>query len=115
MPGNAVAWAVVVGAVRRSFVIGGEVVAEAAAAAVAGCNSAADWSIKLRNLWALTVRARRSTVDWRTACVCCVCVYPRDRVFSTVRRIRPPPPPSLQCRVYVRAPHRVYSVCVYVR
>jgi len=44
----------------------GDVVGQAAAAAVAGCNSAADWSIKLRNLWALTVRARRSTVDWYT-------------------------------------------------
>jgi len=43
---------------------GGDVVGRAAA--VAGCNSAADWSIKLRNLWALTVRARRSTVDWYT-------------------------------------------------
>lgn len=66
---------------------GGDAVGKAAAA-VAGCNSAADWSIKLRNLWALTVRARRSTVDWYTIreCVCvCLCVRRvRVRVSATV-------------------------------
>lgn len=106
--------------VVRWRVGGSEVAEHAAAAAVAGCNSAADWSIKLRNLWALTVRARRSTVDWCAACVsgssqraprATVCAYvcARDRVFSFVKSGQ-----LLQC-VCVPCVYALVCVCVRVR